>query len=233
MFPIVSKDGPATLKAFLDNFCAAKAQVPPIAGTIFRETMTQPGVYFWLDLPFVDIVALYSNVAENPGFISGTIPGQAQKKWLVATLKDIAKKRTTAPKALILAVHHPPFSSAGHSGSDAMLADIDDACHQAAVMPNLVLAAHSHTYQRYTRRMAFGGKALQIPFIVCGVGGFNAQTVPKASGQVTGDHSFDASHEGYGYLLLEVTKTQITVTMTGVVEKTRVKTQVEQIIVPL
>jgi hypothetical protein len=80
---------------------------------------------------------------------------------------------------------------------------------------------------------AFGGRNLQIPFIVCGVGGFNAQTIGAATGQVTGDHSFDKSHEGYGYLLVEVTKAQIKVTMTGVTAQTRVKTQIEQITVPI
>jgi hypothetical protein len=32
--------------------------------------MTQPGVYFTLDAPYVSIIGLYSNVLEHPGVIS-------------------------------------------------------------------------------------------------------------------------------------------------------------------
>jgi Calcineurin-like phosphoesterase len=172
---------PTTLRAFQKNFCASKQVVPPIAGTIFRQTMTQPGVFWLLAAPFVDVVGLYSNVAENPGFISGKIPGKHQRAWLVATLKVLAKLRVQKPrKALIIAAHHPPFSSAGHAGSTQMLADIDDACQQAGLMPDMFLGAHSHTYQRYTRRLTFHGKAMEIPFIVAGMGGINDQSVPKS-----------------------------------------------------
>jgi hypothetical protein len=85
---------PVSLRAFLANFCAAQQVVPAVAGTIYRETMNLPGVYYLLDAPFVQIVAMYSNAAENPGFISGQIPGQAQKLWLQrefsGSLRDLA-----------------------------------------------------------------------------------------------------------------------------------------------
>ncbi len=35
-----------TLEAFQRNFCQAKAGVPPDAGTIYREMISQPGVYW-------------------------------------------------------------------------------------------------------------------------------------------------------------------------------------------
>jgi hypothetical protein len=63
---VFPKTDPKTLEAFQANFCAPSQKVPPIAGTIYRETMNQPGVYWWLSAPFVDIVGLYSNAAENP-----------------------------------------------------------------------------------------------------------------------------------------------------------------------
>ncbi|PYU27387.1 MAG: hypothetical protein DMG32_07280 [Acidobacteria bacterium] len=56
---------PKTLNAFLANFCASSQKVPPIAGTIYRETMNQPGVYWMLDAPFVQIVGMYSNAART------------------------------------------------------------------------------------------------------------------------------------------------------------------------
>jgi predicted phosphodiesterase len=213
----IPRTDPETLRAFRANFCAPTQKVPAIAGSIFRETMTQPGAYWFLDAPFVDIIGLYSNTAENPGFISGDVPGAAQKKWLVKILQSIAKARRSGKrKLMIIATHHPPFSSAGHSGSAEMLADIDDACRTARVMPDLFLSGHSHTYQRYTRRVTFEGRLLEIPFIVCGVGGFNAQPIAPARGEVSGDHTFVHAHAGYGYLLVQATKSTVSVKAIGV-----------------
>jgi hypothetical protein len=192
---------PVPLKAFQDNFCAPEAAVPPIANDvrIFRETMTQPGVYYVLSAPFCDIVGLYSNIAEGPGSIMGENGDASQKDWLTATLTRIAQQRTNGTrKALILAVHHPPYSNGGHGGSPQMLADLDDACHQAGLMPDAVLSGHAHNYQRHTRQIG----ALEIPFLVAGCGGHNDASVDPASGQVDGDHTFDKSFKGFGYLLL-------------------------------
>ena len=231
---VFPKSDPTTLKAFKDTFCAPSAKVPPIAGSILRETMTQPGVYWRLVTHVADFVGLYSNTAENPGFISGKIPGAAQKNWLIATLKDIAAERKTkGKKALIISTHHPPFSSSGHSGSEEMLADIDDACNKAGIMPDLFLSGHAHSYQRYTRRLAFNGKNLSIPYIVCGIGGFNAQAIAPANGQVTGDHSYDKSHHGYGYLLIEISKTQVSVKGVGVTPDTKARQEFDTVTVNL
>ena len=57
---------------------------------VFRQTMMQPGVYYLLRCPFVDIVALYSNIAEGPGSIIGADGDTKQKDWLAATLMSIA-----------------------------------------------------------------------------------------------------------------------------------------------
>lgn len=233
---------PVSLRAFLANFCAPSQKVPPIAGTIYRETMNQPSVYWFLDAPFLQIVGLYSNTAENPGFISGAIPGQAQKTWLVATLKSIAASRkpgkgATPRKALVMATHHPPFSSGGHSPSTAMLADIDDACTQAGILPDLYLSGHAHSYQRYTRETGPGGR-VQIPYIVAGTGGINDQAIEAATGQKTGDHVFVKSLQGYGYLLVEVASnagaaTTVTATMFQVNTTTKKTTQYDQVTVDL
>jgi hypothetical protein len=223
---------PQTLRAFLANFCAPGQTVPPIAGTILRETMNQPGVYWLLDAPFVQIVGMYSNAAENPGFISGTIPGPAQKAWLVQTLQTIgAQRKGKTRKALVFATHHPPFTAGGHAPGTDMLADIDGACKQAGVMPDLFLSGHAHSYQRYTRNLNFGGKALEIPYLVAGTGGINDQAVPAATGQVTGDHTFKKSRQGYGYLLIEVTKDTLTAKMMSV--NGQEKAQFDQVTVDL
>ena len=195
-----------TLDAFQRNFCQPKAGVPPDAGTIYREMVSQPGVYWWLNAPLIDIVGLYSNIGEGPGFISGKTIGQKQKDWFIATLKAINKNRTgSTQKALVIAVHHPPFSNGGHSSSAQMLADIDDACKQAAIQPDAVLAAHAHNYQRFTRNIKFKNENWQVPYYVVGTGGRGTVPLEKATGQVVGDHSYDSSLMGYGYLTLTAT----------------------------
>ena len=153
-----------TLAAFQRNFCQPTPTVPPAAGSIYRQMVSQPGVYWRLDAPFADVLGLYSNVGETSGFISDPQIGTAQKAWLVATIKRIVKARTTGPrKALILAVHHPLYSNGGHEASIGMRTDLDDACHMGGLMPDVVLTAHAHNYQRYTRRASFGGANLEIP----------------------------------------------------------------------
>ena len=225
---VFAKTDPTSLRAFLENFCAPSQKVPAVAGTIYRQTMNQPGAYYLLDAPFVQIVALYSNTAENPGFISGNIPGSAQKTWLLKTLQSIAADRKNGKrKALVIATHHPPYTSGGHSPSTAMLGDIDSVCRQAGIMPDLFLSGHAHSYQRYTRRVNFGGQTIEIPYVVAGTGGINDQAVPKATGQVTGDHTFVSSFKGYGYVLVTVNSTTIKATMYGVDHNTNTRSVVE------
>lgn len=195
---------PKPLAAFMANFCASTAVVPEVAGSVFRQTMTLPGVYWLLEAPFVDILGLYSNSAENPGYISGDRPGQAQKQWLVKMLKRIqqARQKTGTRKALVIATHHPPFCAGGHSGSAEMLADFDDAFKQAGVQPDVFLSGHAHSYQRYNRTVTVSGQPWQSPYIVAGTGGVGAQGVPTANGEVVGDHQYVSSYKGYGFLLL-------------------------------
>src|SRR5207302_8301022 len=159
------------------------------------------GVYWLLNAPFVDIIGLYANVAENPGYIAAPSIGHKQKDWLTKTLAGIKKTRSSgARKALIIAVHHPPLSNGAHGSSTDMLKDIDDACTTSGIMPDTVLAAHSHDYQRYTRYVAFENKELEIPFIVAGGGGRGLSPhVGIANGVRKDDHSFEKSLKGYGY----------------------------------
>jgi hypothetical protein len=189
---------------FMANFCQPVTGIIT-AGTIMREMISQPGVYWLLQCPFVDIIGLYSNMAENPGYIVGPNNDTSQKDWLQQTLTGIITARGQGTrKALIIAVHHPPFSTGAHSSSTEMLADIDDACTNAGIMPDAVLAAHSHNFQRYTRYLTFGGKNMQIPFFVCGCGGRPSENVQQATGARTGDHSYDKSLKAYGYLKITI-----------------------------
>src|SRR3954447_21823093 len=124
-----SKRDEPSLQAFRDNFCTTKAVVPKQAAKsgIYRETMTEPGVYWLLETPFVRIIGLYSNWLENPGHLEGITKDKAdlsQLEWLEDTLTSLSKSHDK--KGLIMATHHPPYSKSGHSGSPEMNGSIDD-----------------------------------------------------------------------------------------------------------
>jgi len=164
-------DPEPTLTAFLRNFCASTAAQSPDAGGLLRTTMIQPGVYFTLEAPFVRILGLYSNALEDPGVISGqngtykTLDNR-QITFLTTALKRVKSDNFTG--AVIVAMHHPPFTGgSNHGGSPLMQQDVDSACQAAGVWPHAVFSGHAHNYQRYTRTV----NGLQTPYLVAGNGG--------------------------------------------------------------
>jgi hypothetical protein len=138
--------------------------------------MTQPGVYFTLDAPFVSIIGLYTNVLEGPGVLSsqgGKYPtvGDNQLQFLTAELTRLKPLRDAGDRAVIVVCHHPPVSvDSKHGGTTGLASDIDTACQNAGLWPDAVLSGHAHLYQRFTRSVA----AREIPYIVAGSGGFAA-----------------------------------------------------------
>jgi len=178
--------GQDPLTIFMRNFCATQPTITPEAASLHRTSMTQPGVYFALDAPFVRIIGLFSNALEDPGLISSenkhwsSVP-DVQLDFLKAQLDRIKKEKYTG--AVILAMHHPPFAyepppkSSGtggnHAGSPKMLNQIDTICASEGVYPHAVLSGHAHNYQRYNRVIKFGKSTIDVPFIVCGDGGHN------------------------------------------------------------
>ena len=159
-----------SLEPFWDNFCSkAPAHLPEAQGCA-RTTMTQPGVYFTLDAPFMKIIGLYSNTSETVGTLHGPAGDNQQLTFLAAQLQAaVTQRKQGDQRALVIAVHHPPFTgSVDHFPSPAMLKDMDAACRQAGIMPDLVLSGHAHLYERYTRTV--GGN--QVPYVVAGNGGF-------------------------------------------------------------
>jgi hypothetical protein len=112
-----------TLQAFIANFCTPAPARPASAGGLVRTTMTQPGVYFTLDAPFVSIIGLYTNVLEGPGVLTDqggmypTLTGDAQYGWLVSELERLKPQRTALDRAVILACHHPPASADERHGT--------------------------------------------------------------------------------------------------------------------
>ncbi len=155
-----------SLAAFLENFCQDHFVITPEAGGLSRTAQIQPGVFFTFEAPFVRILALYSNTLEDPGVIADDNIGNDQLKFLAAALKRV--KDESYEGALIIAHHHPAFSSGSkHGWSVDMLAQIDQCCDDAGVWPHAVFSAHAHNYQRFTR---YHGD-MQIPYLVAGGGG--------------------------------------------------------------
>jgi hypothetical protein len=182
------------LTTFMRQFCSGTLAITPEAKSLHRTAMTQPGVYFTLDAPFVRIIGLFSNALEDPGVISSqsgkwkSVP-DFQLPYLKAQLQKIKDDKYKG--AVILAVHHPPFSyspppagagaAVNHSSSSDMLRQIDTICSQVGVYPHAFLSGHAHNYQRYTRTVKFNGKEFDVPFIVCGDGGHNVNRVVQGS----------------------------------------------------
>ncbi len=185
------------LKTFARNFCSPDVVITPEARSLHRTAMTQPGVYFTLDAPFVRIIGLFSNALEDPGVISSQ--AKEQKKWpnvpdfqlayLEAQLETLKKEDYQG--AVVIAVHHPPFSYApppavsgkggSHGGSPDMLREIDRICASAKIYPHAFISGHAHNYQRFTRTINFNGKDHDVPFIICGDSGHNVDAVVRGS----------------------------------------------------
>jgi hypothetical protein len=148
------------------------------AGGLSRTAQIQPGVFFTFEAPLVRIIALYSNVLEDPGVIASKELGNSQLDFLKAALTR-AKKFAGA---LILAHHHPAYTvGSTHGWSEEMLAQIDAICEETGVWPHAVLSGHAHNYQRFTRVR----QAMQIPYIIAGNGGHAVAPLkrePKAGG---------------------------------------------------
>ena len=217
-----------SLEAFIDNFCAAS---PAIGVSGFaRSTMVQPGAYFVLTAPFARFIGLYSNTGESVGVLSGGVIGNDQVTFLQQQLAAAlaARKADTQnknPEALILAVHHPPFTGASdHSPSASMLQEIDTCCQEAGIWPDLVLSGHAHLYEHYTRTMKADGR--QIPYLVAGNGGYynlsklktnsagkkptpGKQTEPDGQGNTITLEQFNDTN--FGFLRITVSATAILV----------------------
>jgi hypothetical protein len=122
--------------------------------------------------------------------------------------------------ALIVAIHHPPFSGdTEHSGSSEAERILFDSFSAAGRFPDLILSGHVHNYQRFTKAVQGPNGPLQIPCIVNGAGGYTNlgklhkidgafPTVPLPLEDGLTLEQYD--QENFGFLRLEVSKTKIT-----------------------
>ncbi len=184
-----------SLDGWVAYFMQGTPHVDPTSKDAPRVTMSQPNVYFTLDCPFVTIVGMYTNVPEG-----GSIDS-VQQQWLT-------NEFATAPKdkAFIVALHHPIFSFDNyHSGSARMADAVQQAINDSRRIPNMVLTAHVHNYQRIEKTIT--GNA-PTPFIVDGLGGYyNLHKLNSAVGATdssTGAKLVAADDQHWGYMTLTV-----------------------------
>lgn len=200
-------DTQVSLDGWVAYFMTAQPQVNPESQDAPRVTMSQPNVYFTLLCPFVTIIGMYTNVPEH-----GSVDS-VQQQWLT-------NEFATAPqdKALILALHHPVYSFDGHhSGSPNMADAVQQAINDSARLPNMVLTAHVHNYQRIEQTVSGGAT---IPFLVIGNGGYhNLHKLNAAPGDTDPDnnsHLIAADDQNHGYVRLSVDINDISGSYTSV-----------------
>jgi Icc-related predicted phosphoesterase len=152
-----------SLGPFTSVFCGNAPRPVPFGTDLSRKSGTQPHVYWTMQTPLANIIGLASNV---PKF--GVIT-EEQKQWFIEELKHAAAEH--AEKAIIVALHHAPYSADfNHGSSIPMINFLEDAFNEADVHPDLVISGHVHNYQRFSK--SYGGGKI-TPFIVCGAGGFD------------------------------------------------------------
>lgn len=162
----VNPDNPKpyrSLDPFVSVFCDQREGDHYFSPTVTRRNQRQPNVYWTLDTELATIIGLYSNVPKF-GFID-----KAQRAWFIEELKRAGT--LSKDKAIIVCVHHSPYSADTNHGSSLRLIEFfDRAFTEAGTWPDVVFSGHVHNYQRFTK-VYEGGK--KVPFIVAGAGGFD------------------------------------------------------------
>ena len=209
-------DSEPSLFGFMENFCAPQ----PHQISAYRNTMTQPYVYWTLDAPMLTIIGLYSNV-EGTLDARGTFE---QQRWFEQELAAAGKKDAF----ILIAVHHPPYSlDKTHGGYADIAQALDSAMANTGVMPHAVLSGHVHNMQRFTRKV----NNREIPYVIDGRGGYaNTERLvhklqkddngkyPKKETKAKSavDTSLDLTLENYdqdnaGFLRITVTAKKLTI----------------------
>ncbi len=152
-----------SLDAFSAVFCDIESKVIPFSGNAERESMTQPNIYWTLETPLATFIGLHSN---TPKF---GIVTEEQREWFRKEL--IAADKLRPGKALIVCIHHSPYSAdINHGSSIPMIEFLEGAFTETGVKPDVVFSGHVHNYQRMEKHYPDGDKVL---FIVAGGGGYD------------------------------------------------------------
>ena len=189
-----------SLLGFHDNFLAPKP------GTFTHESrdsgraaMNLPWFFWTLNTPLATFIGLYTNVPEHGQLASD------QRTWFASEMKNADKS-----KALIVALHHPVYSfDSFHSGSPTMALELQNAINASRRLPNMVLTAHVHNYQRIELHAA----GATVPFFVIGNGGYwnlhHLASHPGYQDPHTGAKLIAAIDDRHGFMTFEIGKTAI------------------------
>jgi hypothetical protein len=209
------QDGPidpnkVPLDGWVQNFMSKTPhQLGSYKTNSVRTQMDLPNVYWTFTTPLATIIGLFSNVGEIEGEIH-----QDQIDWFQGELNA-----ADPSLALIVAVHHPPFSGdVDHSGSSAVYKVLYDTFSAAGRYPDLILSGHVHNYQRFTNIVTGPNGTQQITCLVAGAGGYTRLGKLK---KIDGDYPIaplplgndltleQYDHDNFGFLRLEIGKAQI------------------------
>ena len=209
------QDGPVDpnkvpLDGWVQNFMSTSpATLGSLKTNSNRTQMDLPYVYWTFTTPLATIIGLFSNVGESEGEIH-----QDQIDWFKRELAAADPKL-----ALIVAVHHPPYSGdIEHAGSSAVEQVLFNSFQAVKRYPNLILSGHVHNYQRFTNVVQGPKGQLQIPCVVAGAGGYtklgklhsiNGANPPAPLPLGNGLTLEQYDQDNFGFLRVEVSKTQI------------------------
>src|SRR5579862_4164591 len=140
------QDGPVDpkkvpLDGWVQNFMSPDpTRLGSLKTTSSRTQMNLPNVYWTFTTPLATIIGLFSNVGEDQAEVH-----QDQIDWFKGELTA-----ADPHKALIVAIHHPPFSGdTEHSGSTVAEKVLFESFTATGKYPHLVLSGHVHNYQRF------------------------------------------------------------------------------------
>ena len=208
------QDGPVDpnktpLDGWVQNFMSDDpTRLGSLKTTSSRTQMDLPNVYWTFTTPLATVIGLFSNVSEAEAEIH-----QDQLDWFRSELTAAA---TTNPnKALIVTIHHPPYSGdTEHAGSTVAEQALFESFGATGVWPHLVLSGHVHNYQRFTTKNQVGGAEIDLTCVVAGNGGYSKLgklqkvhgSYPQAPLQLSDTLTLDYyDQDNFGFVRLEIT----------------------------
>jgi acid phosphatase type 7 len=209
------QDGPVDpnktpLDGWVQNFMSKDpTRLGSLKTTSSRTQMDLPNVYWTFTTPLATIIGLFSNVGETEAELH-----QDQIDWFKGELKAADEN-----KALIVTIHHPPYSGdSEHSGSAVAEKVLFESFAATGKYPHLILSGHVHNYQRFTVKEKSGSGEIDIPCVVVGNGGYSKlgklhkiggkyPSTPMKLGDTLTLEKYD--QDNFGFLRIEVTKQQI------------------------
>jgi acid phosphatase type 7 len=209
------RDGPVDpdkkpLDGWVQNFMSNDpTRLGSLKTTSSRTQMNLPNVYWTFTTPLATFIGLFSNVSETEAELH-----QDQINWFKGELTAADKN-----KALIVAIHHPPFSGdTEHSGSTVAEKVLFESFAATGKYPHLILSGHVHDYQRFTVKQKVENATFEIPCVVAGAGGYSKLgKLHKINGrpalaplQLSNTLRLESYDDQYfGFLRFEVTEGQI------------------------